>query len=192
MAKINVRRLLRDAKEIAYLDDAQTFMDTYDFPRDLIETAVRNPDELSWDPNTAENKYPILRIRKGDLTLSVSIKDTNKPFVMYIHLNYPEENRISYGGSRKTSGVSGSNKPKTPLEQQAWFRAHGCKLSNAASGVKVTFQGHLVGMIHLTAHTRGGSPLSSFQMLAKNLREIQSKLAQESIIASVQAENDAV
>lgn len=181
MGKINVPDLLANAKVISFLPRARDFLDDFDFPEDLVIEAVRHPSEIRWDPMVAEANYPILLLRRGDLSISVSLMDLNEPHVMYIHLHHPEENKHSQG-AKSTGGGGGGKTPHSPAEIQAWFRRNGCKLSNAASGVKVTYEGHQVGIIHLTPHTRGNSPKSSFSALLRSLRSIQSKIAQQKIL----------
>lgn len=183
MSRIKVREYLANLETITYLDDAENFLETFSFPRDLIEDVVRYPKECELDPRTHDVDYLVVRLRKGDITLSVSLRDLTErnAFVMYIHLVTPEDNRVAGKSRQNKPGHTGGKTPQTPLELQSHFRSLGCKLSNSANGVKITYGGRYVGTVHLTSHSRGGSPKSAFSMLMRNLRKVQGEIAAESI-----------
>jgi hypothetical protein len=178
VARIDALQLLRDASEIVFLPAALDFIDTYNFPRDLVEAAVRYPDELGMDPHAEDVDYPVLRVRRGDLILSVGLLDLSSPCVMYIHL-YSEDIDRMRKNTHKKAGVAGkaSDAPKTPSEEQSWFTSRGCIITKSANGLKVTYHGRYVGTIHLTGHQGGKSFRSAFEMNLNSLYRIKEELA---------------
>lgn len=185
MGRIDIKERLANAEEITFLPSAMEFIESFGFPIDLLEDAVRYPEVIETDPKSVEAGYPVLRLRRGDITLSVSFKESwDHPYVMYLHLNNPGENELPSPQQkyRKSGGTGGgSQMPTSTAGIQAWFLRNGCQVQPSADGMRITYEGRLVGVLHLTVHSRGSALKNKFKDLTRIYREIRADIAREYI-----------
>lgn len=163
MAKIYLNR-----NNLRFLPRAQEFLDTYDFPEDLVRSVVMNPEQIERDPYSLEVGYPVIRMRRGDITAVVGVQDPNNPSVLYIYLHIPEDG-VQRSGTKK--GTAGSHKAKAPTstrQLRSWLIENGCRLEPGGRHSSAYYEDVYVGPVSNTP-SEYRSVLNSYHDLKKSL-----------------------
>lgn len=134
--------------------EAEQFIETYRFPQELVEHVCKYPQEVTLDPTSADKGYHVLRMRRGDITVVVGLRDPENPLALYVYLNTPEDHTYG-GGTRKSTPGAGTKKEKAPqsLRQMlGWCAANGCttEWSSGSGHTKVYFEGAFMGTLPTT------------------------------------------
>lgn len=175
MAKIYINR-----NNLRFLERAQEFLDTYDFPEDLVRSVVMNPESIERDPYSLEVGYPVIRMRRGDITVVVGVQDPHQPSVLYIYLHIPEDG-VQRSGTKK--GTAGSHKAKNPTsvrQLRGWLIENGCRLESSGSGhSNAYYEGVFVGQVPSTPSDYRSIP-NAYHNLKRSLTKVKaSVLAQQ-------------
>lgn len=154
---------------------AEDFIEETNFDRDLIKDVVRFPDDTSRDPRSMEVGYNIYRFRRGDITVCVGFRDPENPRIIYVYLHDPEDH--TRGKGTRAGGGLPSKTPGSTQEMQAWLRKAGCKLEwdRRSATMKVTWEGHYVGRLHLTVHQQGNALKNQFHHFRKRLTSVKTE-----------------
>lgn len=137
---------------LVYLPRAQDFLDTYDFPTDLVEAVVRNPTTRELDPYTHEVGYTVVRCKRGDITVVLGLQNLDEPAVLYIYLHTPDEDEHQQSGARAPAGA-GTQAPKSQKALLSWLQSEGCTLRyNGRGHYNVYLNDVLVGSVGGTVH----------------------------------------
>lgn len=138
-------------QNITFLDRAQEFLDTYNFPVDLILDVVKHPERIEPDPAYLQAGYPIFRLRRGDLTVVLGVRTPNNPAVIFVYLHLPDHRSAKSIKSK----AGGSGAPTSMRELRSWAQYVGCKLESSKSGhTKVYYNGVLLYSLPSTPHDR--------------------------------------
>jgi hypothetical protein len=138
---------------VQFLERAGDFLEEFpNFPRELLVDVARHPDTREMDPHAADVDYPIVRCRRGDITVIVGLMDPDCPTIIFVHLNFPEED--DRRGDNRTSG-GGSKLPTSTKQLKGWLYAQGARVSiNGRGHFNVYYGDHLIGSIGGTVSSR--------------------------------------
>lgn len=168
MAKVRLNR-----NNLRFLPRAQEFLDTYDFPEDLVRSVVMSPEHIERDPYTLEVGYPVIRMRRGDITVVVGVQDPHNPSVLYIYLHVPEDGVQRSGTKKGASGSHKSNKPTSIRQLRGWLINEGCSLEPSGSGhSNVMYDGIFVGSVASTP-SEYRSVENAYHQLKKSLTSVK-------------------
>lgn len=176
MARINIK-----LANLTYIGRAKEFLETYDFPEDVVRSVVANPETIERDPRTAEVGYPVIRLRRGDITVVVGAENPEYPAVMYIYLHTPEQ--FGAGGST-SGGGSGSKLPTSTRQLRTWLMDIGCSLDSSGKGshTKVYYRDRYLGVIAKTP-SDNRSVANEYHLMRKRIGEVTADIVREQFSA---------
>jgi len=117
-----------------WLERAEDFVITYDFPKELLEDVVRAPGEITTDPSSDEKGYKVLQFRRGDITVVVGLRDPEFPSVLHVWLHGVEEGDQHHVGKNPGYAGGGGKNPKSPQQLRGWLQSEGCSLVHNGRG----------------------------------------------------------
>lgn len=165
-ARINI-------SDITFLGRALDFIELYDFPTEILLDCVRHPDEVAIDPHAMEVGYPILRFRRGDITVVLGLQRPQEPAITFVYLHVPNDDIPQHKGMGGAGGVGGKV-PKSPQQLVGWAQAQGCQVAfNGRGHWNISYNGVLLGSTGGTVHSR--SVMNDYSFLRKRLAAEKAK-----------------
>ena len=162
---------------VTWLDAAQDFLDTYDFPKDLVLDVVRAPTSREMDPSSEEKGHPVVRCRRGDITVCVGLRDFDAPTVIYVYLHTPEDGHHTGKAPGFASGGS-SKTPKSPEQLRGWLQSEGCRIEHNGRGhYNVYLEGVLVGGVGSTIKAQ--AVMNDYSFMRRRLAAVRARLELE-------------
>lgn len=97
-------------EDITWNREADSFAEEFGLSREDVIKIIMSPQRSVMDERAAEVGYPIVNHWAGDVRVTVGYRDPLVPRVLHVAVHWDDEAR---GGSRKSSGVSGSSLPRS-------------------------------------------------------------------------------
>lgn len=120
--------------EIHWHPNALEFAEIYHLDKRLVEDAVRSPTSEEDDPYHEGADYPVKRVKRGDLSVTVGWREPNDPMILFIHLTLPGEQGRQ---RRSVGGTQGSSLPPTIPELHRRIVALGYSITTSGPHAKV-------------------------------------------------------
>jgi hypothetical protein len=125
------RRNRRIVKNLHWDEKAHGWLDTWGITQADAEAIVLADLKPSLDPHSTEVGHPIARFKRGDVIVVVGFRDKDRPQVLSVFVNTPDDIRIK---NRAPGAGPGTSLPTSIRQMKGWIIDYGYKLEFARNG----------------------------------------------------------
>jgi hypothetical protein len=143
--------------------------DMYGMDFDLVDSVIRNPQEVSVRPETVTKGYPVLKFARGDIQAIMGFKDPQLPMCIAVYFTH----RLDHEDRHTRSGGEQMRPPSTGSALLRHLKGMGAEIkkNDARETARVTYKNQSLGQVSTRDHDRD-AVRRDFERMARKIRGV--------------------